>query len=58
MGLLVIIAILWGMFLATRATHPLNGASFLTLELILFSTGTLALFASGKPIFTGYTRSQ
>lgn len=48
-GLPVLIATLWGMFLAPKATRPLNGASFLTLELILFSTGALALFASGKP---------
>jgi hypothetical protein len=48
-GLPVLIATLWGMFLAPKATRPLSGASFLTLELILFSTGALALFASGKP---------
>jgi hypothetical protein len=48
-GLPVLIATLWGMFLAPKATHPLNSASFLTLELILFSTGALALFASSKP---------
>ncbi len=48
-GLPVLIAVLWGMFLAPKATHPLSGASFLTLELILFSTGALALFAGGKP---------
>jgi len=48
-GLPVLIAVLWGTFLAPRATRPLSGASFLTLELILFSTGAFALFASGKP---------
>lgn len=48
-GLPVLIATLWGMFLAPKATRPLSGASFLTLELILFSTGALSLFASGKP---------
>ena len=47
-GLPVLIATLWGMFLAPKATRPLSGASFLTLELILFSTGAIALFASGK----------
>ena len=47
-GLPVLIAVLWGTFLAPRATRPLSGASFLTLELILFSTGALALFASDK----------
>lgn len=48
-GLPVLIATLWGIFLAPKATHPLSGASFLILELILFATGALALFASGKP---------
>lgn len=48
-GLPVLIAVLWGTFLAPHATRPLKGASFLTLELILFSTGAFALFASGKP---------
>ena len=48
-GLPVLIAILWGTFLAPKATRPLSGASFLTLELTLFSTGAIALFASGKP---------
>ncbi|HNO94537.1 MAG TPA: YrdB family protein [Anaerolineales bacterium] len=48
-GLPLLIAIVWGTFLAPRATRPLTGASFLTLELILFSSGAIALFASGKP---------
>ncbi len=48
-GLPILIAFLWGTFLAPKATRPLSGASFLTLELILFSTGAVALFASGKP---------
>jgi len=48
-GLPVLMAVLWGTFLAPKATRPLSGASFLTLELILFSTGATALFASGKP---------
>ena len=48
-GLPVLIATLWGMFLAPKATRPLSGVSFLSLEMILFATGALALFASGKP---------
>jgi hypothetical protein len=48
-GLPVLIAILWGMFLAPRATHRLSGAPFYTLELILFSTGAFSLFAGGAP---------
>ena len=48
-GLPLLIAVLWGIFLAPKATRPLSGASFLALELILFSTGAFALFVSGKP---------
>lgn len=49
-GLPLLIAVLWGEFLAPKATHPLRGASFLTLELVLFSLGAIALFSAGKPI--------
>ncbi len=49
-GLPVLIAVLWGMFLAPKATRPLSGVSFLALEMLLFASGALALFASGKPI--------
>lgn len=48
-GLPVLMAVLWGTFLAPKATRPLSGASFLTLELLLFSSGAFALFASGQP---------
>ena len=48
-GLPVLIAVLWGLFLAPRAAYPLRDASYLTLELILFASGAVALFASGKP---------
>ena len=48
-GLPVLIAILWGMFLAPRATYRLSGAPFFALELILFSTGAFSLFAGGAP---------
>ena len=56
-GLPVVIAVLWGLFIAPRATYPLTGISYLVVELILLGSGTLALFASGKPnlgwIYTG-----
>jgi hypothetical protein len=47
-GLPVLIAVLWGIFLAPKASHPLRGISFLALEMFLFASGALALFASGK----------
>jgi hypothetical protein len=46
-GLPLLIAVLWGTFLAPRATHRLSGIPFYALELVLFSTGAFSLFASG-----------
>lgn len=48
-GLPILIAILWGMFVSPKAMYALSGASHLTLELVLLASGSLALFASGKP---------
>lgn len=47
-GLPLLIAVLWSIFLAPKATHPLRGISRLPLELILLGSGALALFASGR----------
>lgn len=48
-GLPILIAVLWGLFVAPKATYPLTGVSHLVLELILLGSGAVALFASGKP---------
>jgi len=48
-GLPLLIAILWGTFLAPKATRPLRGLPFYALELTLFALGALALFAAGQP---------
>jgi len=45
----VLIAVLWGLFIAPKAIYPLRGATYLVVELILLALGSLALFASGKP---------
>lgn len=47
-GLPVVIATLWGMFISPKAAYPLGAALHLTLELILLASGALALFASGQ----------
>ena len=44
-GLPVLIAVVWGLFVAPRARFPLRGASHLALSFILLSTGAIALFA-------------
>ena len=48
-GLPILIAVLWGLFIAPRAIYPLSGISYLVVELILLGSGAVALFASGKP---------
>lgn len=48
-GLPILIAVLWGLFIAPRATYPLRGTSYLLVELMLLGSGAIALFASGKP---------
>jgi hypothetical protein len=50
-GLPVLIAVLWSLFLAPKATHRLQGISRLPLELILLGSGVVALFASGRANF-------
>jgi hypothetical protein len=52
-GLPVLIAVVWGMFIVPKVTYPLNGVPFLSLELILFASGTLVLFSSGRPALGG-----
>lgn len=49
LGLPLLIAVLWGTFLAPKATRPLRGFAFYALELTLFALGALALFAAGQP---------
>jgi hypothetical protein len=48
-GLPILIAVIWGLFVAPKASYPLSGIPHLTLELILLALGSAALFASGKP---------
>ena len=48
-GLPVLIAVLWGMFIAPRAGYRLSGAPYQILELSLLALGSVALFLSGKP---------
>jgi len=47
-GLPILIAVIWGLFLAPKATYPLRGVSHLALEVLLLASGAVALFASGR----------
>lgn len=48
-GLPVLIAVIWGLFVAPHAVYPLGTLPHLVLELVLLGSGAVALFASGKP---------
>jgi hypothetical protein len=48
-GLPVLIAVIWGLFVAPKAVYPLDRLPRLVLGLILLSSAAIALFASGKP---------
>jgi len=48
-GLPILIAVTWGLFIAPRAKYPLSGISYRAVELILLGSGAVALFASGRP---------
>jgi len=48
-GLPLLVAVLWGVFIAPKAMRPLGGATHLVLELTLLATGPVALFASARP---------
>jgi hypothetical protein len=47
-GLPVLIAVVWGMFVAPKAMYPLHGAAHLALGFILLGSGAAALFLSGR----------
>jgi len=51
-GLPLLIAGLWGMFLAPKSAYRLGGVPYLVTEIMLLGSGAVALFASGKPNLT------
>jgi hypothetical protein len=48
-GLPLLIAVIWGLFVAPKAIYPLSVLPDLLLALILLGSGAVALFASGNP---------
>ena len=47
-GAPVLIAAIWGMFVAPKATYHLYGVMLLGLEAVLFGLGVAALYLTGK----------
>lgn len=46
---LVIVSVVWGLFISSRAPRRLHGMARLIPELVLFGLGALALAAAGRP---------
>jgi hypothetical protein len=49
LGLPVLAAIVWGVFMAPRASHRLQGPAYLILGLVIFGLAIAALYAAGRP---------
>ena len=47
-GLPLLIAVVWGLFVAPKAIYPLRGPAHLGLGFVLLGTGAIALFASHR----------
>src|SRR5512133_1990695 len=47
MGLPVLIAVIWGYFMAPKSTHRLSGMPFTIMDIVLLGSGAVALYASG-----------
>lgn len=48
-GLPILIAVLWGVFVSPKATYPLKGLARHAVEFTLLGSGAIALYASGLP---------
>jgi hypothetical protein len=46
-GLPVLIAVIWGMFMAPKSEHRLSGVPFTVMDFVLLGSGAAALVASG-----------
>lgn len=53
LGAPLLAAVIWGLWIAPKAAHPLTGVAGLILEMGLFFGGAAALFASGQKSLAG-----
>jgi hypothetical protein len=47
-GLPLLLAVIWGYFMAPRSAHRLSGILFTIMDFILLGSGVVALYASGQ----------
>lgn len=52
-GIPILVIVVWGTFGSPQAPYPLKGWSHLMLELSIFGSATVALWAMGLPILAG-----
>ncbi len=46
-GLPVLMAVIWGYWMAPRSVHRLSGVPFTLMDILLLGSGAVALYASG-----------
>lgn len=49
LGAPLVVAVIWGLFAAPKATWPLPGAGLFALKALLFGSAAVALWATGRP---------
>ncbi len=47
-GVPVLVAVIWGIFMAPSSQRRLNGAAYLVVKVVLFGLGVAALVAAGQ----------
>jgi hypothetical protein len=47
-GLPLLLAVIWGYFMAPRSAHRLSGIPFTVMDIIMLGSGAVALYASGQ----------
>jgi hypothetical protein len=48
-GIPLLVAVMWGIFMAPRSSRRLQGAAYLALKLVLFGLAVAALILAGSP---------
>lgn len=53
LGTPLLVAVVWGIFLAPASSKRLRGQAHLALELVIFGLAIVALAAAGQPVLAG-----
>lgn len=47
-GIPLVVAVIWGIFMAPKSSMQLQGAAYFAVKLMLFSMAAVALYATGR----------